>query len=375
MPIGTEYVTIHTKWHVVLTTWTWHITGTGTRPTWSRRWPKWNQGVIERGSQAHAQQVATWCNDYNIDYLSGVFVAGNDPLVNFKRAYWPDETDLGRVKLLHQFWIQHFPGSRGAIEAEVPKWAPYMKSPKYARIRLANGEVRPLVLYWGFAMEKDYRGFRQMIAKIRESLRAEVGEVFIIGTQHLIDQAAQGKPGAMEAFRDIDGFYRASCWLPHAPGVTWDADCSATKFDPVLKRWRDFAQANGKIFFSGTSPQYDRDLFDLKETGKVSPNGRVVAQSGAQVRKLLSVAAKYAPVVSIRQTQEADGLHLYKDKWIILSTLDEWEEGTTFEPCLLRKPLYSEPYYEYDTDAMKAISEIFRDRVHRLPVGSPMPDD
>ncbi len=368
----TEYLTIHTKWHVVLTTWTWRVDAT--RPSWSRRWPAWRNGVIERGSQPHGQQVANWCNTYNVDYLSGVWTPGLSPLPNFRNAYWNAATNLGKVKLLHQFWMQHFPSTRSAIEAEVATWANDMRSSKYARIRLSNGQERPLILYWGHEMEYDYPGFIAMINTIRQQFRtAGIGEVFIVGTVHLLDQAALGRPGAMEAFRAVDGFYTSACALPGSPGVTWDAEMSANRLDPILRGWRDFANAHGKTFFSGTTPQFDRDLYHQWKNGKLFPLGRVVARSGAQVRKLLSVAAKYAPLVSERHVIEADGEHIYEDKWIILSTLDEWEEGTAFEPCLVRGPLYSDPYYEYDTDAMKAISEIFRDRVRRFPVSNGTP--
>ena len=84
----------------------------------------------------------------------------------------------------------------------------------------------------------------------------------------------------METFQEIDGFYRASCWLPYERGMTWDADTSATHLDRVLKGWRDWAQAHGKIFFSGTSPQYDRDLFD----------GTTMERLAAQYEELLSAA-------------------------------------------------------------------------------------
>jgi hypothetical protein len=362
-----DYVTVHTKFNVIMTTYSW--SRGGQKPSWSRRWPAFGNGLVDRRTQAYGEQVAAWCNTYNVDCLCGYYQAVSDnPLANFRTSLGR-AGNLGNVKLLHMFGLGGFPVKRGAIENEVKNWAAEIQSPKYARIRDANGTQRPILMFWGDELRHDWTQFVDMIGAIRSYLGPRVGQPFIIGTDHLIGYVATGVAGAVNALRAIDGVYNHACGLPwdtcggcDKSGVEWDAVQSAQQLTAMLRPRRDTTLAHGKIYFGGTMPHFDRDLF---ERDGLANQGRVVAKGGQQLRQLLLAAKAFAPVVYSESRQQADGEHIYEDRWIVLTSLNEWEEGSTFEPCLVRGSAYTAPSWDYGTDGLQAVSEVFRDTVTR----------
>jgi hypothetical protein len=372
IPGTTEFVTVHTKYNVILTTYSW--TRGGLRPPWTRRQPAFGNGLVDRRTQAYGEQVAAWCNTFNVDCLSGYYQAVDDnPLANFRTSLWR-ATNLGNVKLLHMAGLEGYPGTRTQIQNEVMSWANDMRSAKYARIN-RNGQLRPIIIFWGEKYMADYDGFVQMIAAIRATLTPAVGNPFIILTEHICGPAGAGVPGAVRVMNAIDGVYNHACGLPWdqcggcpKPGVEWDASQSASQLALNLRNQQNVTNKFGKIHFSGTMPHFDRDLYSsLMERKGLGVQGRVAAKTPQQLRQLLSTAASFAPIVSSETKLMTDGEHIFEERWIILTSLNEWEEGSTFEPSLVRSATpYGDANWDYGNDGLQAISEIFRDTVRRV---------
>jgi hypothetical protein len=373
IPEPREFVTVHTKYNVILTTYSW--TRNGLRPPWTRRQPAFGNGLVDRRTQAYGEQVAAWCNTFNVDCLSGYYQpVGDNPLANFRTSLWR-APNLGNVKLLHMAGLEGFPGTRTKIQNEVVAWANDMRTAKYARIKDRNGQLRPLVIFWGNQYNADYDGFVQMIAAIRAALTPAVGNPFIIFTEHICGLAGAGIPGAVRVINAVDGVYNHGCGLPwdtcggcDRSGVEWDAAQSATQLAANLRNQQNVTNRFGKIHFSGTMPHFDRDLYEsLVENRGLANQGRVTARSPQQLRQILNTAASLAPIVFSETKFLTDGEHIFDERWIILSTLNEWEEGSTFEPSLVRSAApYGDANWDYGTDGLQAISEIFRDTVRRV---------
>ncbi len=365
--IPTEYLTIHTTNKVILMNYPW--SRGGLRPSWTRRWPAYQNGLIERGTLAYGDYFADLCNQYRVDVLSGYYQAVSDnPLINFRRSMWAT-TRLGNVKLCHMFGLEGFPGTRAKIQAEVISWATDMQSPKYARIRNAAGESLPIVLFWGNQYVNDYAQFLDMLGIIRTELGRRVGKVFVVATDHICGLAGANVAGAVNVIKAIDAVYNHACGLPwdtcsgcDKSGVEWSAAQSAAQLKTNLTGQRSVVERFGKYFIPGTMPSFDRDLFGPH------PQGRVVAKSPAELRQLLNTAKSFARAIYSESQILADGEHIYEDVWTAVTSGQEWEEGSTVEPSLVRGTAYTAPNWDYGNDRMLALSEVFRDTVRRIPV-------
>lgn len=360
-----EPTTIHSTHKVILTTYPW--TRGGFRPSWSRRWPAYQNGLIERGTLAYGDYFATLCNQYKIDVVSGYYQAVSDnPLVNFRRSLWAT-TRLGNVKLCHMFGLEGFPATRAKIQAEVISWGADMQSSKYARIRAENGESLPLLLFWGNQYTKDYAQFVDMLGIIRTELERRVGKVFIVATEHICGLAGAAVPGAVQVMNNIDAVFNHACGLPwdaqgggDKTGVEWTASQSAAQLAKNLAAHAAIARRFNKYFIPGTMPSFERELFGP------APQGRVVAKSPSDLRQLLSTAKSFARPLWVETQLFDDGEHLFEETWTAITAGQEWEEGSTVEPSIIRGNAYTAPNWDYGNDRMVALSEVFRDSVRRI---------
>lgn len=365
-----ESVTIHTKYRVIMTSYPWPLGGL--RPSWTRRFPAWQNGVVDRGKQAYGQQVANWCNTYRVSCLSGFHTVTSPVFANFENSLWNPATNLGALQLLHMFDVnQNFPAEAATIVSTIAGWGTkYMKSPKYARIRLANGQTRPLLLFWSTFAATYSQKFRETIAAIRRALDPIVGPVFIMGTEHIANSAIGGNPEAVAALQAVDGFYLHESGLPWQTNVQWNGVQSLAKLKEGLASLTGLSQRYGRPFFPGTMPRFDRDLFSLWREKKLAGQGRVVIENPGQLTGLLQAVRAAAPVMHSETKTLIDGEHIYDERWVVLTSLNEWEEGQTFEPCLVRGQKYDPATnYEYGTDALQAVADVFRDTVRRVRTG------
>ncbi len=377
MALPGEYVTVHTTVKTLLCTYSW-VRG-GLKPSWTRRWPAYKNGLVERNTLAYGDYVADYCNQYGVDVLSGYYQAkGDNPLPNFRASLWATGR-LNRVKLCHMAGLVGFNEAvtRSKIQSEVISWANDMKSAKYARIRLANNTTRPILMFWGNEYVYDYNAFVAMLNTIRsEYRRLGVGEVFVILTDHIVPLAGGNLPGAVQVMNAIDGVYHHAAGLPwetcggcDKSGVEWNGTQSAQQLAKNLNNEGAIVRRFGKYYIPGGMPSFDRDLFEADGTAK---QGRVVCTTPAEVRTIFRTIKNYSsPIWSDTQIL-TDGEHIYEEHWTSVTSCAEWEEGSTVEPSLVRTTAYTAPYWDYGTDRMAAIAEVFRDTTRRIRSGEPI---
>lgn len=361
-----EYTTVRTNHRLILTTYPW--SRGGLRPPWSRRWPAYKDGLIERGTLAYGDYLGALCNQYGVDVVSGYYQAVSDnPLINFRKSMWAT-TKLGNVKLCHMFGLEGFPGTRAAIQAEVIRWGVDMQSPKYARIR-TNASTYPILMFWGNQYINGYQQFLDMIGVIRTELAKVVGKVFIIGTDHITGLVNTGNPDALRVLNAIDGVYHHACGLPwetcggcDKSNVQWTATQSAEQLARDLAAESTLVARHGRYFLPGTMPSFDRDLFERDGS---APQGRVVATTPADLRKLFTTTRSYS-TPAYTESQIVNGVEqIYEENWSVVTSGAEWEEGSTVEPSLVRGTAYTAPNFDYGNDRMLALSEVFREVVRR----------
>lgn len=371
MALPGELVTVHTTVKTLLTTYSW--ARGGFRPTWTRRWPAFKNGQVERNTLAYGDYLADLCNQYGVDVLSGYYQAkGDNPLPNFRASLWATAR-LGRVKLCHMAGLVGFNEAiaRSKIQAEVVSWANDMKSAKYARIKVASGATCPILMFWGNEYIHDYNAFVTMLNTIRAEYRNRgVGEVFVILTDHIAGLAGGNIPGAVAVMNAIDGVYHHSAGLPwetcggcDKSGVEWTGTQSASQLARNLASDAAIVARFGKYYIPGGMPSFDRDLF---QSDGSAPQGRVVATTPAEVRTIFRTIKNHArPIWSDTQVL-TDGEHIYEEQWVAVTSSAEWEEGSTCEPSLVRGTAYTAPYWDYGTDRMAALAEVFRDTTRRI---------
>ncbi|MEO8383286.1 MAG: hypothetical protein ABI779_26755 [Acidobacteriota bacterium] len=366
IPSPTGYLTIHTASKVILTSYSW--TRGGNRPSWTRRWPAFQNGLVQRGTVAYGDYVADLCNQNGVDVLSGYYQAeGDNPLVNFRSSLWATAR-LGNLRLCHMAGLVGFPAKRPIIEAQVKSWWPDLQSPKYARIRISTGQSRPILMFWGNEYVNDYAGFVAMLGAIRTEFRNRgIGEVFIILTDHICGLAGANIAGAVNVLQAADAVYHHAAGLPwetcggcNKTGVEWTGTQSATQLGNDLGAEATVVSRNHRYYMAGGMPSFDRDLFGS------APQGRVVTTSPAELRTILRTIKNHSTAIWTDSQQLADGEHLYEDVWSVITSLGEWEEGSTVEPSVVRATAYTAPYWEYGNDRMAAIAEVFRDSVRRI---------
>ena len=364
---GTESEYIHTNWNVLVTSYGWKRGGRNVR--WARRVPHYGQGLIDRGAPAYGKEVVKWCNDFGIHAISGYYEprAPENPLPNFRSALWPQA--LGSVKLCHMFSADAYPAKRDALVTEVSRWGADMQNDKYARIRVESNTPRPLLLMWGPGWSQNPVDFGKMLTTMRNAIRPLAGEPFVVATEHIVDKV-DGNTAIRDLFvAHVDGVYNHGCALPWKINEEWSALLSSQRLGTMLAAQRQVCSRYGKVFFSGTMPTFDRDLYGAEfEHTPLAPQGRVVAKGVDQITAQLTAARRFAPISYSEIREEANGLHVYQDAWVILTSLNEWEEGTTLEPSLVRGSAYQVPNYDSGFDGFSAIKTVYRDTVVRRRV-------
>lgn len=385
-------VWVHTTYQVLVTSYPWSRVGRNV--PWARRYPAYQNGLIDRATQAYGEYVAPLCFNNRVSFLSGFFQPGQppnvvNPITNFDNSLWK-ATNLGTLRLVHMAGLYGFPGTRAEIKTQVSGWLTKMQSAKYGRIRDRSGASRPLLIFWGNEFTNDPLQFVQMVQDIRTALQP-AGNPFIIGTEHFADYVAMGKPNALAALQALDGVYNHACALPwdtcggcDRSNVEWYGSDSAKQLNTSLSNRAHTTAVNGRLFIGGTMPRFDRDLHckvfdnDINCSALYAKQGRVVtiptstdpaspysASGPTQVRNLLKIARNYAGLTHTETRLENGVQHIYDEKLVILTSWNEWEEGTTFEPSTVRSTAYTGINCDYGDDALKAIAEVFAPTVVR----------
>jgi hypothetical protein len=354
------------------------------------RWPEWGywqNGVVNGTWIARAQNTREYglrtlgfCRDNSIRILTGWWdIDDRVALENTIAAFNGIDLKNEPLRLAYMFGAQNFRNPRQdsapAIEQMVrTQWAlAAANRDRYAWITDGARQDRPIVMIWGdpsFARgTKQYRDY--LLNTIRPLYRAAThAEPFII----MVNHALFPWNIADEIYKALDGVYNHACAFgTHGEPITTAQSAILTEqniFIPDLLAMQSLRNWEGKplIYFPGTMPQFDEDRLGRLNPRYVLAAAASETQGLADVTKMFQQVKRYAPTVSIT-AGESDS-DVVVNKWVTLSTFNEWPEGTTIEPSVVRGRKYegslTDPghaHCDYGRDLLDVIRRLYSDQI------------
>jgi hypothetical protein len=370
--------------------------------TVNARWPEfgyWKNGVVGGTWMARAQNTTEYgrrtlgfCRDNSIRVLTGWWDINDQvALKNTQAAFNAIDLKNEPLRLAFMFGAQNFknPGFYGmppkpldssvAIENMVrDHWAPAAANrDRYAWITDGAGQQRPLVMIWGDPSHARNEYADYLLNKIRPLYRRIAGaEPFIVMAEHALFEENL----AAKVYRGLDGVYQHQCWIDDSRAITTresilgterafkDALEKLNRRDalnrPVVRNW----EGKPLVFFPGTMPQFREDRLPRPDPRYVLAAAPTEDQGRADVTAMFQLAKRYAPTLSV--TPGSGDCDVIVNKWVTLTSFNEWPEGSTIEPSVVRGRKYAgstaDPRgstCDYGHDFLDIIRRLFSDRV------------
>jgi hypothetical protein len=361
------------------------------------RWPEWGywqDGVVNgtwiaraQNTNAYGLRTLGFCRDNSIRILTGWWdiddgVALDNTIAAFKDINLKNEP----LRLAYMFGAQNFKNpakDSGPVIAQrvQTQWAPAAANrDRYAWITDGARQDRPIVMIWGdpgttaAGTPSVTRGTRQyrdyLLNTIRPLYRAATrAEPFIIMVNHALF------PWNItdEVYKALDGVYNHACAFGiHGEPITTAQSAVLTEgiFNADLERMQSLRNWEGKplIYFPGTMPQFNEERLGRPNPRYVLAAAATEAQGLADVTNMFRQVKRYAPTVSI--VPGSGDCDVIVNKWVTLSTFNEWPEGTTIEPSVVRGRKYqgsvNDPQHspcDYGHDFLDAIRRLYTDQV------------
>ncbi len=316
--------------------------------TMSRRMPEWahhKQDLYKpQSTPEYGQRTADLLNSYGAKFLTGFWHGEGAPIFdNFRGSF--EGVNLGRLRLIYMGGvIFNFETAQGREELrqELLSWRSDTQNRSRYGYATAN---RPIIMLWGPVPAGQEANFRWMVANVREYY-AQVGlNPFFIMTQHAVNSNEDVK-------RSIDAVYNHVIDKPEI-GQAWSTAASIPGTEQRLDRnarllegMRNLSTNLPVQAIPGAMPQFDRELFSMNYVpGAGLPiHGRVIAGSKEQV-------------VDMFQMVKNNAVTIYGKEWAVISTWNEWAEGSTLEPTTAAGAKYPGGNYQYDF--LEALEEVF----------------
>ena len=364
--------------------------------TINARWPEWGywkNGVVNgtwmaraQNTREYGQRTLGFCRDNSIRILTGWWdIDDRMTLENTIAAFNGIDLKNQPLRLAYMFGAQNFkspcldphrnPLDSTAVIAQMVQnqWAPAAANrDRYAWITDGARRDRPIVMIWGdpwFAGDtKQYRDY--LLNTIRPLYRAATGaEPFII----MLNTALVQRNIANEVYKGLDGIYNHGCaFSDNGQPITTAQSAVLTEriFNNDLAAMESLRNWDDKplIYFPGTMPQFDEDRLDRPSPRYVLAAAPTEAQGLADVTTMFRQVKRYAPTVSI--TMGDGDCDVVVNKWVTLSTFNEWPEGATIEPSVVRGRKYegsvADPRNarcDYGHDFLDVIRRLYSDQI------------
>jgi hypothetical protein len=360
--------------------------------TINARWPEWGywkDGVVNGTWMARAQNTTEYgrrtlgfCRNSNIRVLTGWWdiddrIALENTIAAFKAIDLKNEP----LRLAYMFGAQNFrnpeirnhkPLDSEAILTQMVRdhWAPAAANrDRYAWITDDRGRQRPIVMIWGDPSHAR-AGFRDFLLNvIRPLYRAATGaEPFIIMAEHALVDLTAG------IHRGLDGVYNHACGFANPEHLTittrQSIEFTERNFKNQKAALKDLTNWENRplVHFPGTMPQYNEDRLDRHPPRHVLAAAATEAQGRADVTAMFDLVKRYAPTLSV--TPGSGDCDVVVNKWVTLSSFNEWPEGSTIEPSVVRGRKYrgstADPLNspcDYGHDFLDIIRTLFADRI------------
>jgi hypothetical protein len=338
--------------------------------------------IKSQAAREYGLNTVRLCNAYGVEVLTGWWDKYDfQPWEHFSSSV-RQVPDLGNLRLAYMFGVlryekpdRGFPDTVEDIVAKVREWAPEMANrARYAYITDYQGNSRPMLFCWGAILNETGAGaFQTMVGRIREIIKGRTGATpFIVLSQH----NALG-PRFEKVTSSVDAFYQHEIAIPdkrNAP-AQYHSISTQQSLDGImtpaytlpgtrvmisdairyLAGKKSAATGQPVHFIAGCMPQFNSDL--------VADNyhGVVRAGSKAEVQRMFEMVRDLAPTIWTAGTAAA----LVEHKWVAVSTLAEWAEGTSIEPTIVRPGgapggAYNQ-YGDYGSDFMDLLLNVFRE--------------
>lgn len=320
-------------------------------------YPRGNTYFAKRqNTPEYGHRTRDLCLRYGIQILTGWWEGNDsDPWENYKAAF--GSIDLKQLRLAYMFGVNIFPGSFQEVVNKVREWAPDTANRnRYAYIIDAKGESRPLMMIWGHVTAANGGRFRELIVEVRRLVREKSGQnPFLI----MSEQAAA--PEYREVVTSVDALYNHGCHIPPL-----NSTISTAESIPVTERsiitnrgaisgMKNYLTGQPVPYLPGSMPQFDRRLVPGDS------HGTVEARSYEEVENMFKMVRKHA--VTLQVERSVGGYDFVHHKWVTLTSMNEWPEGQTIEPSLVRGQKYKPPQCDYGYDFLEALKKVFADQV------------
>ena len=216
-----------------------------------------------------------------------------------------------------------------------------------------------MMMIWGFISAANAAQFKAMITEVRRLVREKSGKnPFIIMSQHAA--AAEFR----EVVTSVDALYQHECHIPPPNSTVSTAESMPLTERAIITHRNAIAGMKNSLtdlpvyFFPGTMPQFDRRRVPNDQ------HGTVEARSYQQVEDMFKMVRKHAPTVLTERA--TGGFDVIRHKWVTITSMNEWYEGQTIEPSLVRGQKYQPPQCDYGYDFLGALKKAFADRVYTI---------
>lgn len=356
-------------------------------------WGYWKDGVVNGTWMARAQNTTEYgrrtlglCRENGIRVLTGWWdINDRIPLESRLAAFQAIDLRNEPLRLAFMFGAQNFknpnrdhrgnPLDSGPAIAQMVRdqWAPAAANrDRYAWLTDGTGRSRPIVMIWGnpeFARgTTQYRDY--LLNTIRPLYRAATrAEPFIIMVNHALFPWNISD----RVYEALDGVYNHACAFgENNRPITTRESVPRTQqiFESDLTAMRGLRNWEGKplVYFPGTMPQYNEDRLPRPNPRYVLAAADTEAQGRADATAMFQLVKRYAPTLSILPGGE--DCDLVVNKWVTVTSWEEWPEGSCIEPSLVRGRKYlgstADPRRspcEYGRDFVDIIRTLFADRI------------
>ena len=321
--------------------------------------------TLPQNTPAYGRFVANYCKTHGINYISGYWSGDrNSPCIEHFDSSLGALTmqELGPLRLIYMFSLKP---RLELIKQAIIDRTNLITGPKYARLIDGAQQSRVPIMFWGADANSKGADFERIINELRDHFEPLGVSPFFITTHHALSSNDD------RVIQSVDAVYRHECHHSFDPGGNPPPLTTAESVAGTRQNWiNNIRQLTGKInsrtklpvfYIAGTMPRFWRPIDPRR--------GKVVAQNKEQVRLMFEALKNHAQTICVRRTGPNA---LEVNKWVAITSANEWVEHSTIEPCVVRPDRTAADNanfgYDYGRDFVELIRDIFKPVTRQRPI-------